>query len=567
MSARALEIWGQATPSETSGLAEALVRHAGLQADQRDHIGARASWERALEIRQRLLGAGHPATAEAEAGLARVLMATGETGEAFRRALQAEAVGREHLRLSLLDLPERQALAYAASRPKGLDLALSLDLGEAARAAALYDAVVRSRALVLDEMATRRRTAAQTAQADAQPQWAALSAARQRLAGLVVRGPADGRSKEYFAAVEEARRAKEQAERVLAEVSATFRAQRAQEEIGFDQVRAALPPRTALVSFVRYEHAAGTSAARYLAFVLAAGQTSPSIVQLGGADVVESVVRQWRTRVAAAGAGAERTYRSAAARLRRQVWDPLTTHLQDAQTVFVVPDGALHVVSFASLPDTATGYLGETGPLIHYLVSERDLVPASDQRSIGTGLLAVGGPAFGSGTAPASAAPRPDCGTLQSLEFRPLPGTRLEVNDIARMWQTLAPEGLSEGGAARVLSGYMTRPSAPSSRERRDIACCISPRTDFFWTGRASGCCRHAIGRRPGCVPTARDSRREPAAALRSRVCRRQPPRCRGRQGRGRHLDGGRSDRPRPPRRSMGGSLGLRYRSRPDAGR
>jgi CHAT domain-containing protein len=130
----------------------------------------------------------------------------------------------------------------------------------------------------------------------------------------------------------------------------------------------------------------------------------------------------------------------------------VASHLQDAETVYVVPDGALHVVSFAALPVAESGYLGETGPLIHYLVSERDLVPSPDQRSIGTGLLAVGGPAFGGGTAP-SAAPRADCGTLQSLEFPPLPGTRLEVDDIAHMWQTLAVEGLSEGGAARVLSG------------------------------------------------------------------------------------------------------------------
>ena len=43
--------------------------------------------------------------------------------------------------------------------------------------------------------------------------------------------------------------------------------------------------------------------------------------------------------------------------------------------MFVVPDGALHLVSFAALPTGASAYLVETGPVIHYLSTERDLVP------------------------------------------------------------------------------------------------------------------------------------------------------------------------------------------------
>ena len=40
--------------------------------------------------------------------------------------MQAEDASREHLRLMLRYLPERQSLSYAATRPKSLDLMLSL---------------------------------------------------------------------------------------------------------------------------------------------------------------------------------------------------------------------------------------------------------------------------------------------------------------------------------------------------------------------------------------------------------------------------------------------------------
>ena len=42
---------------------------------------------------------------------------TGATTEAFATAARAEALSREHLRLTVRTLPERQALAYASSLP------------------------------------------------------------------------------------------------------------------------------------------------------------------------------------------------------------------------------------------------------------------------------------------------------------------------------------------------------------------------------------------------------------------------------------------------------------------
>jgi hypothetical protein len=57
-----------------------------------------------------------------------------------------------------------------------------------------------------------------------------------------------------------------------------------------------------------------------------------------------------------------------------------------------VQDAGLLLINLASLPVGNAQYLIETGPLIHYLSTERDLVPVQSRR--GEGILVVGNPAF-----------------------------------------------------------------------------------------------------------------------------------------------------------------------------
>ena len=55
------------------------------------------------------------------------------------------------------------------------------------------------------------------------------------------------------AQLDEARQQKEEAERALAEQSAEARAENTRASVGFEEMRRALPPETALISFVRYD--------------------------------------------------------------------------------------------------------------------------------------------------------------------------------------------------------------------------------------------------------------------------------------------------------------------------
>jgi CHAT domain-containing protein/tetratricopeptide (TPR) repeat protein len=496
MARRALGIWGRLDAPDAPEYATVLALYADLQATRGDSAAALEYYERALAIRGRVFGLSNPVYAEAQSGLAVAQASLGDRAAALRTAADAEATGRDHLRLLLRSLPERQALNYAAARPRGLNLMLSLAGSMPEAVAPALDDLIRGRALVLDEIAARQGATGRPAKPD-EPARMALRSAQQRLANLTVRGPGVLSPAQYAAVVEEARRESEAAEETLAERSASYRAERTRNHLGLDEVGRALANGSALVSFVQYDRISlappGTPAPSkraqtpsraepsYLAFV-SRPDRAPVAVPLGSVRAIDRLVSRWRADIAAEalrlaprGATAIPAAWTSGAALRRVVWDPLLPHLTQQDRVFVVPDGALGLVPFAALPVGPRSFLLETGPVIHYLSAERDVVSMNGGRISTAGMLAIGGPAFdevlasltpstalstapgnGPETAPGNgpetatlrtgAGAAGACGSLQALRFEPLDGTLQEVQELSRLW----PSPL---GATRALVG------------------------------------------------------------------------------------------------------------------
>jgi CHAT domain-containing protein len=268
---------------------------------------------------------------------------------------------------------------------------------------------------------------------------------------------------------------------------------------------ATLSPGQALVAFVRYDRAGD---AEYAAFVAAAGG-APRLVRLGTAASVERSIGAWRaqidTEIGGGGIGARRleaAYRRAGTALRRQIWDPIAPALRQATTVFVVPDGALHLLDLAALPVGTTRYLIETGPTIHYLLAERDLIRA-DPAASGRGLLVMGAPDFEreslaavdeSGPDPAAptlvaaASRSPSCEPFSRLSFRPLGEARREARAVSDLWRA------NEVGEMLELTGPIATEAAFKARApgRRVLHLATH---GFFLDGRC------ATGERRGSAP------------------------------------------------------------------
>jgi CHAT domain-containing protein/tetratricopeptide (TPR) repeat protein len=485
---RALGIWERLGTPNAPEYATALALYADLQARRGDDAAAVKYYERALAIRARVFGTSNPAYADIQAGLALSLADLGDRASALTNAVSAEATGRDHLRAMLRSLPERQSLEYAAVRPRALDLIVSLTGPNPDATEMAMDGLIRSRALVLDEMAARRRSQ-QGAIGSTDPLRLAYSSAQQRLANLVVRGPGALSPVQYAAVLDDARRDSERAEQALAERSAEFRAERSRAQLGLAEVRASLPADSALVSFLRYDRTVFTEAVTaprrngrartsvrtvpsYLAFVMI-GDEPPAVVPLGPAQTIDSLVSQWRGDIALDARASEEPSgpsRVSGAALRRLIWDRAAAHLGNEKRVFIVPDGALSLVPFAALPVGRQSYLLESAPVLHYLSAERDLVPESaDTGRAGQGLLALGGPAFDDPTlfgarhnGPSPTSPPPPlakgttrsatalCDDVQNITFPTLKGTLQEVQELSRLWSTSA---ISHDEESRVLVG------------------------------------------------------------------------------------------------------------------
>jgi CHAT domain-containing protein/tetratricopeptide (TPR) repeat protein len=486
-------------------VARSLYELASLLLEMGELETARPLCERALRIDRKSLGEDHPRVAEAEALRASILLGDGQRQSAFAAAIRAETEGCEHVRITSRSLSEREALLYTSRRAQGLDVALQIvaeeeSFAEGAGSAAhpgaakqamaevyadrvrvAWDTLVRSRALILDEMASRSQYAALSDDPAVSRRVGELRQAANRLANLSMRGPGNVESSAYRALVQSAQQQKEAAERALGASSPVFQQGMARSHIGLGDVAQSLPHGAALVAFATYDrlelptktHGSGggdtfkksETVTELLAFVLPPNGADPQVVRLGRARHIDSLITAWR-RECAVGAKimnrsrqeSEKANRAAGEWVRRAVWDPLEPRVARASRVFMVPDRTLHLVNLEALPTGSDRYLIEAGPPLHILSAERDLVPVTTDVRIGRGLLAIGGVDYGSvarskhtrgpSQGVSTLAGRqggeerrelsrdvPPCADPKTVRFPYLPGTDREARNVASIWE------------------------------------------------------------------------------------------------------------------------------------
>ena len=439
---------------------------------------ARRHYERSLAICLAEYGEDHEWTAIMKAELARVLALLGSPETAFRLALESEEIWRDYERKIVRTLPEREALGYLEGRPAGLALAALLAArGESSEpnVTRAWDAVVRSRALVLDEMASRHHAVDFAADPALAPIASRRDAATRRLTRLTIAGPGALSVDDYRGEIDSVRAEAERAERMLLESSDGRRRADERERAGLREVLAALPEGAAIAAYLRAERAHPDAiwrrpSADYVVFVQPPGGGAPSAIVLGPAGPIDSLVAAWREEAGRPLAARDRAAReatcSAAGRaLRQAIWDPIVERLGASDRVFIVPDGELQLLNFAALPASGAGaFLVEGRAVLHQVSAERDLLPRRPEAAdLSTPrLLVVGDPDFdadatapgprdrnaAAGTASPLAAvavfrgERPGCSGMSTFRWQRLPGTAAEVQEI---------EAIAKGRAVNVV--------------------------------------------------------------------------------------------------------------------
>lgn len=465
-SKRAMESYREAAEVYRVAYGDRHPKHAeSLRSMAHEHY-ARGEYDEAIVILREAIvilrsafGSSHPLVAHARYLLAESLLQAGDDDGAFREALQSENETRDILRSCYQSLPEPEALRYSQSQANGLGTAMALwseGSPGSGTVADLWDAVIRSRGLLFDEMSARKRFLAEADDPAVEQLFQELESATRRVANLVVHGPAGLSPEQYSEFIADAQNEREDWERKCEEASRYFRADRARARIGYTDVARNVPPGEALVGVRRYEHGEvgnERGSSYYMAFLKRGDSESAVSIPLGAAAEVDFLASLWRAEIDRGFDGDADLARRAGEKLRAAIWDPIAYHLDGIDVVWLVPDGAFHTIQLDALPAPGGGYLIEGTRKIHLLSTERDLAPRNVDRKTGSGVLVVGAPDFDRNhmARPATErdtarrseydAPRTFpvraavCQEFRALTFAELPASALEASDVAGAWK------------------------------------------------------------------------------------------------------------------------------------
>jgi len=288
--------------------------------------------------------------------------------------------------------------------------------------------------------------------------------ATQRVVDLVIEGPGDDPAG-HRAALAEARLAQEDAERELSStMEGARRLNRVERPIEGDQgtmALEALEPGATLVHYVHFPAWLRPKTPRdqwrqdhYGAFVghkPLSGPAELSFVDLGPAAAIDSMIFAYRRSIDGTPRGRRPTareeseFRASARALYDAVWSRLTdggpeSAASAAPTAFVVPVLWLHLVDFNTLlaPD---GRLVIERFRIHYLSSARDLYAPARKGDGGSGLLAVGNPAYSPTATDGARASNALC-IDEGNPLAPLPGAERETRTVAELFRAATEESV-----------------------------------------------------------------------------------------------------------------------------
>jgi CHAT domain-containing protein len=291
-------------------------------------------------------------------------------------------------------------LALASTTRAALDswLILTAKLGELA-----YDSVLSSKGLVGRASLVERRIWRQVGRE--QPQvFRAFQHARQQLSGLHVDPTLSDWRARYDAAIGD-----------LLEARAALNARAGKHEAAYrswlsptiSDVQGRLVRSEVVLDFLRYAN-------RYSVWIV--GRHGVSRIELGPAGPIDNLLRECRVQIEQRDA----RYLATGGRLFDLIWAPIESHLADAETVYVVPDGDLVDFPLSALPNSRdSGFVIDRWK-VAYLLSPQQILPWPEPAPLCQGALFVG----------VSETAR----SLHDGRGLGLPGAKLEVQAVASMY-------------------------------------------------------------------------------------------------------------------------------------
>lgn len=455
---RSLAIWEKALGPDHPDVATSLNNLATLYADSGDNSKAEQLCRRALSISEKALGPEHPDVAQSLNNLASLFTTRCDFLRAHDLLIASQLIDKKIIDAVIGFTSENKKLIFLFARSGELNAFLShagqymAHVSEARKDA--FNVWLGRKGVILEAQRRFQEAIYYSDDPQAKQVMQDLAGVRSQLSKLVFGGPGKEGPEAYKERIATLEKKKEALEVQLSRLSQGFATRQKITRADADAVAKALPAGSVLIDFARIEDfnfkARGQEEkwgpARYLVFVLAAGSAGQvELVNLGEAAAIEKAIEAFKRAMAdpkAAGKASE-----AARRLYDLAFAPLKPAIGGAKQIFISPDGALSLIPFEVLQAPDGRYLIEDYTF-NYLAAGRDVVGFGQEKKKTGPCLLMGDPAFDlEGKEKQTALTRlglhakaddPPLVAMRSRDMRgfafaPLPGTRKEIQAIAKI--------------------------------------------------------------------------------------------------------------------------------------
>jgi CHAT domain-containing protein/tetratricopeptide (TPR) repeat protein len=361
---------------------------------------------RSLAVNEEKVGREHPDVIMNWDNLGRLSAEMGRWAEALQYMDRAQRALRRHVDRVLPALSEPEQLSFL--RNKVVDDhhgALGLGLtrrDDPAAVSASAGWVLNGKALAQQSLAQRALLARDSQDERLAGVVEQLNAVRNQLAMLTLATPGPGQEADRRERLGQLAGREQELSKQLSQ--ARGNPGRDDPWVGLDEVRAALPPDTALVEIARFRvwnfqgqgaDRTWQSVPRYAAWIIpAAGPGETRLIDLGPAGPIEQAVAAVRQSIqpgadALASRGepeVETQVRGPLRDLADLVLRPLLSHIRTTRRWIISPDAALWLIPWAALPLDGTRYAIEDHP-IQFVVSGRDLAQSGARSDAGPALV------------------------------------------------------------------------------------------------------------------------------------------------------------------------------------
>ncbi|MCP2727639.1 CHAT domain-containing protein [Limnofasciculus baicalensis] len=381
---QALALWENRFGNENPFLASGLHNLASHYADQECYSEAKQLLEKALDMTRRLEGNEHPHVAQSLNNLAVVLAATGYPNEALLQRIQANEIDTKVIRTVFAFSSENDRLAYLQKIRGKLDGFISLIyshlLNSPHALQALLDLILKRKALTASALAAQNEALYSDRYPHLTEDFHKLRDLSEQIIHLTFSTPQTEDFTTYQQQLVQLQAEHNNLQKTLASQVPEIQLQ--EQLPNRSDVAAELPAGSILIEFIRFDlfnfkaipakGEAQWQPARYLAFILPAGQPeSVEMVDIGEAECIDSLIREFRELVSGAGKNQEsqlgmfskrppklifREYHpQVGIKLRQAIFDKLRPALKEHKHLIIAPDGELNLVPFQIIPSDDTG--------------------------------------------------------------------------------------------------------------------------------------------------------------------------------------------------------------------